>query len=403
MGMLPEQPRRALVITVVHDPRDSRIWFRQIDALLRRGWHVTYAAPFSEERSVATEHLDPDATRRLRLVTLPRARGRSRISAAMGARQLLRREGNAHNIVLIHDPELLMASFGLQLPHLVWDVHEDTAVALAQKQWLPAALRRPTARVVRYVERWAEKRFTLLLAETSYQRRFRYHHTVVPNAVIVPDRVEPVGGDRVVYLGSLTPARGSDLLPTIGRLLKDRTSGAVTLEVIGPTYDDDTTRVMLEAHANGDLVWRGFLPADEAMQRVRGALAGLSLLRDAPNFRHSMPTKVVEYCAYGVPVITTPLPIAAQLVERSGSGYVVPWDSPQDVVNAVVRLFGKKSAAKEMGLRGHRVAATEYDWERLSQVFVDELESVAVRTASLTINAGSSLSQPGSPAPETAD
>ena len=54
-----------------------------------------------------------------------------------------------------------------------------------------------------------------------------------------------------------------------------------------------------------------------------GALAGLSLLQDLPNYRHSRPTKIVEYMAHGVPVVTTPLPVAVELVESAGAGVVV--------------------------------------------------------------------------------
>ena len=36
----------ALVMTVVHNPEDSRIRQRQIEALIAAGWQVTYAAPF---------------------------------------------------------------------------------------------------------------------------------------------------------------------------------------------------------------------------------------------------------------------------------------------------------------------------------------------------------------------
>jgi hypothetical protein len=43
----PSAKRSVLVMTVVHNPSDSRIWFREVDALLRSGWHVTYVAPFS--------------------------------------------------------------------------------------------------------------------------------------------------------------------------------------------------------------------------------------------------------------------------------------------------------------------------------------------------------------------
>lgn len=377
--MLPTGSRSVLVVTVVHDPRDSRIWFRQICNLLERGWQVTYAAPFAPDRELTTAEIDPNSADRLRLIRLPRAHGRARLRAAIGARELLRRERGKHDVVLVHDPELLGAAMGLHIPHLVWDVHEDTAASLDQKDWLPAPLRPPAAMIVRMAERWAEERFTLMLAEASYQGRFRRPHVVVPNAVIVPDTVTPTEQDRVVYLGSLTPARGSDQLPTIGRLLRDRTEGGISLEVIGPTYDDATADLLLDADANRYLTWRGFLPANQALERVRGALAGLSLLSDTPNFRASMPTKVLEYCAYGVPVITTPLPAAAQLVERSGSGIVVPWKKPEAVVEAVIKLSQQRHAAREMGRRGHRLAASEYDWANWSEVFADALESVAGR------------------------
>lgn len=377
--MMSSGSRSILVVTVVHDPRDSRIWFREIDTLLERGWRVTYAAPFAPDRAVPTAGMDPDTADRIRLVRLPRARGRARLRAAIGARELLRRERSKHDVVLIHDPELLGAAIGLRMPHLVWDVHEDTAASLDHKDWLPAALRRPAAVMVHMAERWAEERFSLILAEASYQGRFRHPHVVVPNAVIVPETVTPSEQDRVVYLGSLTPARGSDQLPTIGRLLRHRTGGGISLEVIGPTYDNATADLMLDAHAKQDLTWHGFLPADQALERVRGALAGLSLLSDTPNFHDSMPTKVLEYCAYGVPVITTPLPAAAKLVERSGSGVVVPWKNPEAVVEAVIRLSQQRYTARQMGQRGHRLAASEYDWANWSEVFADALESVAGR------------------------
>jgi glycosyltransferase involved in cell wall biosynthesis len=60
-----------------------------------------------------------------------------------------------------------------------------------------------------------------------------------------------------------------------------------------------------------------------------GALAGLSLLHDEPNFRHSLPTKVVEYMARGVPVVTTPLPAAAELARGYECGFVVPFGDPK--------------------------------------------------------------------------
>lgn len=365
-----------LVVTVVHDPRDARIWFRQIGALLAAGWHVTYAAPFTQ---IAEVHPDPSdlSTGRLRLIDIPRARARNRARAAVTARRLLREQGARHDVVLVHDPELLLAAIGLDLPHLVWDVHEDPAAALGVKSWMPAPLRRPVGQAWRRVERWAEDHRSLILAERSYQQRFRRPHPVVLNSVTVPAGRRACGGDRVVYLGSVTRARGGDLLPAIGAGLRQRTGGRVRLEVVGGTHDAATARALRTAHDHGDLVWHGYLPSDQALDRVRGAVAGLALLNDLPNYRLSLPTKVVEYCALGVPVVTTPLPLAARLVTEHQVGVVVPYADPTAVVDAVVALAADRDTADAMGDRGHQLALREHDWRQWATVFVDQMAEFA--------------------------
>ena len=116
----------------------------------------------------------------------------------------------------------------------------------------------------------------------------------------------------------------------------------VAVELIG--YADPQSRPVLnQAVAEGLLEWRDFMPNDEALKRLDGALAGLSLLHDEPNYRHSMPTKIVEYMAHGIPVITTPSPRAVELVERYDSGVVVPWQDPKAVAQAVLTAAGRRA------------------------------------------------------------
>src|SRR5699024_8273983 len=129
--------------------------------------------------------------------------------ALRAARRVLRERGPDHDVVLLHDPELLLATPGLDLPPVVWDVHEDTAAAIEVKGWIPGPLRRPAAATVRGVERVAERRVHLLLADHHYAARFRRPHTVVPNVTTVPEQPRPAaqpvdGVQRVVYLGSVT-------------------------------------------------------------------------------------------------------------------------------------------------------------------------------------------------------
>ncbi len=107
----------------------------------------------------------------------------------------------------------------------------------------------------------AERRHHLLLAEHAYQKRFRGSHPVVANSVSVPRVVAPPGAERVSYLGSVTMSRGCDTMIKVG------------CEITPPTD------------------------------------------------RVSLPTKIVEYCALGVPVITTPLPLASELLKSEDVGF----------------------------------------------------------------------------------
>jgi glycosyltransferase involved in cell wall biosynthesis len=378
LGSVTPSPRlSALVVTVVHHPADSRIRHRQIEALLGAGWQVTYAAPFRAFGLDPVPVSDGEHGGRLRHVDLPRSQGRRRLRADLAARQVLHQLGGRHDVVVVHDPELVLAAAGVGLSNLVWDVHEDPAAALQVKAWMPRLLRRPVAAGWRRLERLAERRHRLLLAEHAYQRRFRRSHPVVPNSVPVPSRFAPASGERVSYLGTVTMSRGCATMVAVGRELRRRTAGAVTLEVIGPAADAAAEETLRRAVADGVLSWLGFLRSDEALARVSGSLAGLCLLKDLPNFSVSLPTKIVEYCALGVPVITTPLPLAAELVRDHEVGVVVPWDDAAATVDAVLRLRSDASLRLRLGANGHEVAAREHDWKRRSQEFVEIMGELA--------------------------
>jgi glycosyltransferase involved in cell wall biosynthesis len=369
--------RAALVVTVVHNPADARIRHRQIQALLDAGWQVTYAAPFAAYGLVR-----PVGARGLTHVELPRASGRRRWEAFRAARRVLRELGPAHDVVLLHDPELVPATVGLQLPPVVWDVHEDTAAALECRPWVPGPLRRPAAMGVRTMERLVERQMPLLLADHHYAERFSRPHPVVPNTTYVPSDPMPAarpdadGRLRVVYLGSVTLERGAEDMAAVGRRLREQTAGRVRLQVIGPAHGA-ASAVLARAQDAGDLEWSGFVPNAEAVRRLPGALAGLSLLHDEANFRPSMPTKVIEYMAHGIPVVTTPLPVPAELVRESGGGVVVPFGDDEAVVRQLLAWAGDPDHAAEIGRRGHAAARESFDWVTHAPAFLAALEEAA--------------------------
>lgn len=359
---------KILVITTVHNPNDARIRYRQIDTLLHYGWEVSYAAPFTEYQLDLATEVKPG----LHLIDLPRASGKRRLHALVSVRRLLKQRADQYDLVLMHDPELLISYIGSGAGNAVLDVHEDAAAAIEAKRWIPRVLRRPVYYTVRMFERWAEKRMPLLLAEYEYQERFRNEHPVIPNAVRVPKHRKAPTSNRVVYLGALTVERGAQEVADLARALRERSSGEIQIDVIGPAHGV-AGEIIGQAHAEGALEWHGFMPSSEALTMLDGALAGLSLLRDMPNYRHSMPTKILEYMAHGVPVITTPLPVAVALVESAGSGTIVPFNNVDAAVRAVEELKDEPTLAEEFSANGYAAAREKYDWNILGENFHEVL------------------------------
>jgi len=369
-----------VVCTVVHHPADARIYYRQIRALLDAGHQVTYIAPLGEPDSpVPDKNQDLPYPERsgpsLRTVTIARAAGRRRLGALRAARRALAAHAPGADLLLVHDPELLLVlPPRRKRPPTVWDVHEDTAAALTTKAWLPAFARPVAAGGVVFAERLAERRLHLILAEQGYNARFRRTHPVVPNTTYVPDTAAPPSGPRrVVYVGHISPDRGSAEMVSLARALAPH---GIAVELVGPA--DAQARAHIEAA--GDLVrWHGFVPNEQALKQTDGALAGLSLLHDEANFRHSMPTKVVEYMARGVPVITTPLPLAVDLVRGAECGFVVGFGDVAAAADAVLKLDADPDLRVTMGKRGHDAAKAAQGWPADARAFVAQLESWARR------------------------
>jgi glycosyltransferase involved in cell wall biosynthesis len=379
-----------VVVTVAHRGDDARIVHREARSLLEAGHRVTLVAPLPPSFDADPPHLVR--------VEVPRAVGRRRSHAWREARRAVRalcRVGDV-DLLLLHDPELVPLFLRRRTPvPVVWDVHEDYVASVPDRRYIPGPLRPAVRRTVAWLEARAIARCHLILAETSYAERLG-DHPVVLNATWVPE--EPaafhVSDDppRVVYVGRIARARGALELLEVGRRLR----GRVLLQLVGDP-DADVRAEVQAAHDRGDVQWLGYLPNPEAVEVIRGALAGLSLLHDLPNYRGSRPTKVIEYLAHAVPVITTPLPLAAELVDASSGGTVIATDvvsdtlqvgahqvvhSPTDrtvdgTVAAIERLLADPELRSRQGVAGHRYVREHHSWQAEGERFVRLLESWA--------------------------
>ena len=117
-------------------------------------------------------------------------------------------------------------------------------------------------------------------------------------------------------------------------------------------------RLRTDPALEGRVRLHGRLAPRQAWEVARGAWVGLLLLEDTPAFRDAVPSKLYEYLACGLVVVTTALPRPADLVRRSGAGVVVP-----DAAGAAAAL--RRLEAEPEAVARHRESATRWVAENL--------------------------------------
>lgn len=335
--------KQILVLTTVHHPDDTRIRERLCRTLAAE-YRVT----------LATRQPGPSDGAGLEWIALPGGRLRRWLAAAL----LVAR--SRCDVLVLHDPETIpmgIAVRRLRGVPVVLDVHEDVPAQVTTKEWIPPLLRPAVARFASWLLRLAERNLTLTLAEDGYGRLFDTRHPVFPNH---PDtRAWPgpqeSGDGRAIYVGDVTRIRGlEEAVGAAGR-------AGVELVVVGPARPEFVAELRdVAARSRTSLQMPGRLPHGQAMDLVRRASVGISPLHDVPNYRHSIPTKILEYLALGVPVVATDLPGTRRLVEGLGAVWLVPAGDEGAMAGALADATG--SEAKSAAVAQAPIVRDRFSW-----------------------------------------
>lgn len=308
-----------LVMTVVHWPDDTRIRERLIRTLTAE-FDVTYATsspgPSDKTGIEAVELRGGRVARNLRAI---------RVALT-----------TPWDVMVIHDPELIFCGVLARLLRrrpVVYDVHEDLPALAYTRPWVPRLLEAPLALLLKGMLRIVEPILTITLAEPGYQRLFAKPHPTFPN---YPDTTDypPVGaaeGGPVVYLGDVTKERGADIAVTACSSL------GVALHLVGRITPDFRAHLVSRSDLGERLKIDGLVPNRQAIEALTGASVGLAPLRDLPNYRHSQPTKILEYLAMGLPVVASDLPGTRELVDGLEAVFLVPPGQPGSLAEAIAR------------------------------------------------------------------
>ncbi|MFN8647495.1 MAG: glycosyltransferase [Gemmatimonadales bacterium] len=182
----------------------------------------------------------------------------------------------------------------------------------------------------------------------------------------------PAGVAEAVYLGIVELPRGIGRLVEAAALLH-AARAPVRLTVIGGGRDLAVVRA--QAAALGlpaeRLTFTGQMPHASALARVAAADIGLVPHLRNPWMETTIPNKLFDFMAAGLPVVTSDAAPLARVVTAAGCGLLAADAAPQALATAISTLAGDPALRARMAAAGREAVRQRYHWEADERVLLE--------------------------------
>lgn len=336
-------------MTSAHERYDVRIFEKECISLSDSGYEVFLAVNDLQEN---------EKCRGVSIVSVSCRSGNRLKRIVYGAKKVYEKalETDAE-IYHIHDPELL--PYGLKLKRrgkkVIFDSHEDVPAQILGKEWIPFFLRRIVSEIYRGYETHVVKKIDAVAAATPHikeQFSGRAKKTeVIKNYpklddIIFQDTPFEKRAPIICYVGGISETRGE-------KVMAEAVKGL------------DATLILAGEHEKlktGQVIYTGTLNRKQINELYGRSVVGLVTLLPTANYVYSLPIKMFEYMAAGIPFVASDFPLWKKIVGENSCGVCVDPQNVQAVREACRELLSDLEKGQRMGRAGRKAVMEKYNW-----------------------------------------
>ena len=287
------------------------------------------------------------------------------------------------DIYHIHEPELIPIGILLKIDgkKIIYDAHEQTF----HQKWdaeIPLWQKLPETVGAVSFEKAASLLFNGIVAATpTIKETFPDEKSVtvanfpkLENFIDFKDIPYSDRSNNIVYVGGLSKVRGIKEMIQAMSLLPDDLD--VRLQLAG----EFSTEALQENVATMDgwekVDFHGWVSNERVFQLLSDSKVGLAPLHKVNRHKKSMPNKLFEYMAAGLPIIASDFETWEEFMKNPTCGRFVDPTNPHEIADQIQWLFENRTCAASIGKNAREVVKTQYNWESQEETLINLYRSI---------------------------
>jgi glycosyltransferase involved in cell wall biosynthesis len=160
----------------------------------------------------------------------------------------------------------------------------------------------------------------------------------------------------VFYGGTIGLAQGLSTLIEAAKILNRHDD--ILFLLVGQGAERERLLTLTKMYGLRNVTFLEAQPREMMPEIVNAIDVGIISLRSLSVFRGVLPSKMFEYMACGKPLIASAEGNVAEVLKNGGCGLAVKPESPDQLANAILKLYGDRVLGRALGAKGRDYVVT---------------------------------------------